>query len=156
MEEMTAKDEMIREYNQLVANVTSITDKIREARKTIELVNKQLTLRDDEIATELTEKGRAIDKKLESLLYTVIEKPVQGFIRDHNKIAVQLGNAGYLLRSTLVPVSENQQVAMANLENSVADTMKPVNTFFTEEWPKYRNAVENSHFSIFNAYETGR
>ena len=156
MEEMTAKDEMIQDYNQLVADVTSATDKLRDARKTIELVNKQLALRDDETATDLMKRGRAMDKRLESLIYTIVEKPVQGFIRDHNKIAVQLGNAGYLLRSTLVPVSANQQVAMANLENSVNEAMKPVNTFFTEKWPDYRNAVENGRFNIFNAYETGR
>ena len=77
---------------------------------------------------------------------------VQGIYRDPNLVTSKLRGLRSLTNET-DPLNTTQKWTIEQMEKLVEETMEKINTFFKEDWEKYKKAVDEAEISFFKEYE---
>ncbi|MGB0864110.1 MAG: WD40/YVTN/BNR-like repeat-containing protein [Saprospiraceae bacterium] len=152
--DMKARRQAIKDYEKLTEKAANSFDQLKQAKKTIKLVESQLVNAPDSIQKEVKEMGETINIQLDSLMKLYMQpRGLKGIQRAPNNLTGKLyAGFNYLRRSAGAP-SQNAQNAVNNFENAMKEVHKGVNVFFEKDWKNYQEAVEKLKYSLFEAVE---
>jgi len=129
-------------------------ERLKEARKTIELVQSNLKTADDTIAQALIDSSKTLIKKLDSLETQYMNpRGFDGYDHVTQRLNNLLYNAHSYINSDEKAPGENAMNALRRAENETEEVISQVNEFFTNEWKVWREKVENYQLSLFKDYE---
>jgi hypothetical protein len=128
-------------------------DRINESKTTIAAINKQIPRKQTEEIKNL----REVTKEVQTSMKEITDKlqpreGVQGIYRDPNLVTSKLRGVRSITNE-IDPLNTTQQITIEQIENLVQETMVKINTFFEEDWEKYKKAVEEANISFFKEYE---
>ncbi len=149
-QKMMAKDAMIKEFMKSQEDVTNLADRIREAKANVKLINDLAKSSENGNKDELLSQGKAITKGLNEQYYKIISKPVQGIYRDPKIITNMMFGVMGRMQSTQVEVSVNQRTALDQFKEAVQKVQDEINTFFSNDYERYRAFVKGTGLSIFD------
>lgn len=164
MSDMKAHYEMVKGFMPKVEVVTAATDRIQEARETMAMVKKQMSAAESEAKEEdkkeedspmakLKKTHKEMAKKLTTVREMILSKEkVQGIYRNPEILSSRVRRA-MGLASTRGSVNQNQKNLMAQVEGEMKTVLEEVNNFFSNDWPNYLKAVEDSKVLEFKTYE---
>jgi len=148
------KNDLLDQFSANVEVATAAMDRIRDAQKTIGMVNKLLADREGEDTKELKKMGKTMMDAMKEI--TALYRPkkgTQGIYRNPALLNAKLGNAYFHILQVQGKVGQTQKLEVAHAAKALKPVIEKVNTFFKDEWPKYKKAVEAANLSFFKAYE---
>jgi photosystem II stability/assembly factor-like uncharacterized protein len=157
VEDMRAAQEAkLQVYDRLTAlteAATEAADRLREAKRTTSQIDDLLSDRDDDPASSVKEQGAAMRDSIQTLMDGVEGKDVQGIRRDPSVVSARLGEARFYLGSSVRGPDQSDRRALERAEERVERFLEEVNRFFEEDWPGYRQRVEEADLSFFEDHE---
>ncbi|MFQ5750722.1 MAG: hypothetical protein ACE5HI_01890, partial [bacterium] len=148
-----AKNDLIKRLMQRIEVATQAADRLREAKKTINLIAQQIKERDDEAAKNLQQKGKAMQDSIKALIELINPREVQGIRRDPFIVSSRLNLAFSYLRSSLEAPGNKERLMVAQAEESLQEALVQINKFFEKDWLEYETAVKSAEVSFFENYE---
>ncbi len=150
----TAKNEAVRDLYKTVERATKAYNRLKEAEKTIGLVESQFVNVPDSLKKELNKLGSTIKDSIEVLKEKFFQhKEVKGIQRNPNNLNAYFYNAfGYI---NGCPGGPNA-VAQTSTNKAKRETealVGKVNDLFDTLWKDYRTKVEAVRFSVFKDFE---
>jgi hypothetical protein len=98
--------------------------------------------------------GAAIKDSISNINAMIVDKEVQGIRSDPELLQAQLRRArSYALASAWGGTPEPSETVLRQTRLYLADVIRTVNTFFSRDWPAYREAVDRARVSVFKDYE---
>lgn len=140
---------------ELTGLATKAVAHLREAKETIEMVNKQLNTAENEAHKKLQKKAKALQDSIKTLL-ELINQPTghQGILRRPDVLSAKLGVANRYLRSGLSGINTTQEYALKHAEKNTREVLTKVNDFFNTEWQDYQKEVKAAKLSPFKKFKT--
>ncbi len=151
--DLQAWDAFVQKTLTRTATATQAADRLRDAKKSINLVNGRIKERKDSQAKSLKETGKALQDSIKILLERINPKEVQGIRRDPNIVSSRLSMARYYIGSAFGVPGKTEKLVMAQAEKSLQEALDEVNNFFEKDWPQYETAVKEAKVSFFDAYK---
>ena len=154
---MQNKQQASKELAGIVEVATEGFSRLREARKTIKLVDGQLGQVPDSTKQEIVKLGKSMVDSIQKLedLY-MLPQGLKGIQRTPDVINNYLYTASSYLRSSDWSRGEASQMATYAVEQArekVDEAIAEINTFFAEDWKAYQEKVESIPRPIFKEYE---
>lgn len=145
---------LIERVERATEAATAAADQIREAQRTLRLIEEQVKDRTDDPAKTVKDKGKEAGEALKLLLENMIGKETgQGISRNPNTVSAKLGNARSYLGSSFNAAGLTEQWAVEHAEASVRASITSVNEFFSRTWPTYKEVVKAAQIELFNPIE---
>lgn len=149
-DEMMAKTVLLDRHSSNISKATELTDKLREAINSIDLVNKILKEGEQtESVKNMITKGKELKKVVESHLYKFIpSKDIKGISRDPDLVHYRLSGVNRYLQNTLFPPTPTQEFALEESERYIEPIMNEVKQFFETDWKNYKNTIDEMDLSL--------
>ena len=148
-----SREQMIKQMMHLTQISTDAADRLREAKKTIQLISGRIKEREDEVAKKIKEKGKVIQDSLKNLLELINPREVQGIRRDPAIISSRLRLTNSYIQSSYDAPGQMVDLSYQQAKASLQETLQKINSFFTREWVEYQTLVEDSELSFFESYK---
>ncbi|MDX1476338.1 MAG: hypothetical protein R3301_01485 [Saprospiraceae bacterium] len=145
MEEMTAKDQVIRQHYAQVEAMTAIADEIRSIEKALDW----LKHRAGEQEVDLTKELKQFAPSLKAMKEQLLGREVQGIYRQPDVIVSILGQTEYLLDGVLQPFSHNQALQLEQQAQACARFTRDWQQFLNEHLAPFRESVLAKGVSLF-------
>ncbi len=152
LSDLKERGKMLEELYRFVEVTTEITDRIEGANKTITLVEEKLKSRNNDSARELLKNTKLLKENLKNLNELINQPRVQGIRTDEEKFSVKLRRAYSALTGYWDKPGENEKVAMKLVSDSIGGILLKVNSFFENEWQKFKNSVQQLNINLFEEY----
>jgi photosystem II stability/assembly factor-like uncharacterized protein len=137
-----------------VAAITKVADQLREAKKGIDLIERQLADKKGDEWKTAREKVKAVKDSLESVRLAIFGKEdVKGYFEQPETWMHILGQTGWVAMSNLGAIGENNQILAVQFEKKTAETLAKANTFFIRDWPAFTAYFQENPISLFNQVE---
>lgn len=130
-----------------------MTERIKGANETIELVNKRLAEKDDDTSKALKKQGQEAKETLEAFTERFSGKEVQGIRRDPETVQSRLFTARSYITSGLNGPDPSADIALAQAQEALSELIGDVNSFFSGDWATYQQAVNDANISLFDEVE---
>ncbi|MBT8220205.1 MAG: hypothetical protein KJP00_10280, partial [Bacteroidia bacterium] len=154
VEALAEKQRITREYGEKVKLATEAMDRLREAQKTVKLVNNQLGNAPDSIQKMIKKEGKTVTDSIKALQRLYAFPPgTKGIQRDPEALNSVLRGAGRYIRATSGVPGQNTMHTVAWAEKEIARVVGIINDFFDTEWKSYQEKVEANQHPIFKEYE---
>jgi len=149
-----AKNDAVRDLHRTVERVTKAYNRLKEAEKTIGLVESQWANVPDSTKKETLKLGSAIKDSITVLKEKFFQhKEIKGIQRDPDNMNAKLFNAlGYIGGCQGAP-NAVAQTAVTTAKQQAEGLINRVNTLFDTQWKDYRSKVEAVKFSLFKDFE---
>lgn len=143
-----------RSLTKQIVAISKVADQLREARKGIDLVEKQLADKKGEEWKAAKDKLKAAKDSLEAVRLAIFGKEdVKGYFEQTETWFYALGQIGGAAMSNLGAVGENNKVQARQFEQKTAETLTKANKFFTEDWPAFTTYFKENPISLFGQVE---
>jgi len=154
MADMKARRNAIKDFEKLTEKATKSFNQLKEAKKTIKLVESQMVNAPDSVQKQVKKMNKDLSTQLDSLmkLYTQ-PRGLKGIQRAPNNLNGKLFSAFRYVRGSAGAPKQNALNAVKNFENAMAEVLNGVNTFFAEDWTAYQKAIEDLQYSLFKEVE---
>jgi len=154
LEQYQQKDQAIRNFQNLIEKASLSFDRLKEAKKTVQLINDQMIHVADSTKKEVKEYGKIMNDSIANImLLYMLPKDSKGIRRTSHTLNSQIYRAmGYLNAADTAPNS-NGQFAVEKGRQKILSTLNRVNSFFENEWAAYRKKIESVPYSLFKNYE---
>lgn len=149
-----AKNAAIRDLHKTVERATKAYDRLKEAEKTIGLVESQFSNVPDSLKKEVNKLGGTIKDSIGVLKEKFLQhKEVKGIQRNPDVLNAKFWNAlGYIDGGLGAPNAAAQtSIAIAKRDAEVVIDL--VNALFETQWKEYRAKVEAVKFSVFKDFD---
>ena len=151
--DMKAQQQASNEFNKIVVKATKAFNQLKEAKKTIKLVNDQMVNAPDSTKKEIKKLGKAMQDSIIQLQNLFTDQPdLKGIQRNPNTLNNYLYNtSGYIDASDGAP---NQMARFSTKKTKLeaAKVLQAVNQFFEKDWKDYQTEVETMKHSLFKSY----
>lgn len=151
--DMEARLALYAEWEADAEVANKMTERIKNAKESIETVNKRLSDRDDDASKALKKQGQEAKKKLEAFTEQYSGKEVQGIRRDPETVVSRLFTARSYITSGLNGPDPSAHIALAQAQESLGELIADVNSFFAGDWAAYQQAVNEAKISLFDEVE---
>ena len=139
---------------EITTSVTMAMDQIREAKATIQSINKMLNPKGNKSHKELISRGKAISDSLKLLEELIVNKKgLQGIVRSPNILSSKVGAIGRYLYSNLSGPNDSHKYLLDYAEAETEKVLNQVNIFFKKDWDEYQSEVEDADLSFFKSYK---
>jgi len=139
---------------EITHSITSVMDRIREAKKIVTSVDKLLDLKNNKTHKELHKNGKAITDSLKVLEELIVNKKgLQGIVRSPNILSGKVGAINRYLYNNLSGPNKSHDYLLDYAQQETNIVLKRVNNFFENNWEDYQLNVEDADLSLFKAYE---
>ena len=127
---------------------------LKQAKKTIKLVDDQMVNAPDSVKTDIAKQGKAMQDSITNLMKIFLPPQNQkGIVRNNNTLNTHLYRAGSYIGNSDGPPNQMAQIATENAKKETQKALEAVNTFFEKDWSTYQKNTEASKHSIFKLYE---
>jgi len=143
-----------RDLYKTVERVVKAYDRLKEAEKTIGMVEGQFVNVPDSTKKEVNKLGTAIKDSISVLKEKFFQhKEEKGIKRDPDNMNAKFWKAfGYINGNTGEPNSTTK-VAIATAKSDAESLIETVNALFEKQWVAYRAKVEEVKYSLFKDFE---
>ena len=141
------------DYNKLVKRATEGFDKLKQAKKTIALVDKLATTLPDTLRKEIVKLNKDTKKEISSLMDYYMDAPDQkGIVRDPGKLNANLFRTrGYISSSQQKP-GKNAMNSYHNTARMTEEILSKIDAFFKGDWNAYQDKIEKLKFDLFKDF----
>ncbi|HMX39170.1 MAG TPA: hypothetical protein PKD78_02540, partial [Saprospiraceae bacterium] len=152
--ERTAKNTAIRDLHKTVERVTKAYDRLKEAEKTIGLVESQWANVPDSTKKDALKAGSALKDSINVLKERFfMHKEPKGIQRNPESMNGDLFRAlNYIGENTGAP-NAAAQTAVSKAKRNADELIEKVNRLFDGPWKDYRAKVETIRYSLFKEFE---
>ncbi|MBK6994582.1 MAG: hypothetical protein IPH31_06530 [Lewinellaceae bacterium] len=152
--EREAKNGAVRDLAKIVERSTKAYDRLKEAEKTIGLVESQFVNVPDSLKKDVNKLGSAIKDSISVLKEKFFQhKEVKGIQRNPDVLNAKFWNAfGYIDGGQGAPNAATQ-TAIATAKREAESLIEKVNTLLDTQWKEYRAKVEAVKFSVFKDFD---
>ncbi len=154
LQSIQAQDKAWEEYEGVVAKATEGFDRLKEAKKTISLVNQQLVNLPDSTQKTFKDLGLKMKDSIAVMMkiYTQPKdsKGIDSVTPTMNRALWQASS--YLYDADGKP-GQNAQHAIDHAKREVEQTLQKINHFFENGWMEYRKEVEAKPMVLFKDWE---
>ncbi len=148
--DITAIQKVYDTYYDNVKRAETAFQKIKEAKKSVAIVKKMMTVAEDSIQTKIKEQNKEMGKKLADLEELYMDKPDQkGIQRNPNTLNNYLYGASRYVGSSWTEPGKNAMLAVTQAKEKTDKVIKQVDSFFEEEWVKYKEFVNTLNLTPF-------
>jgi photosystem II stability/assembly factor-like uncharacterized protein len=142
--------EMQLQLQSLAESATKSFDKIQDAKKSIEIVEKLLANQPDSTKKEIKALHKNLNTALDSLSNMFMEPENQkGIQRNPDELNSVLRGAGQYISSSWETPGENAQYAYEKARLRTEEVTNAVTSFMNKEWAEYKAKVDALTFSVF-------
>ncbi|MBX2928361.1 MAG: hypothetical protein KF852_11040 [Saprospiraceae bacterium] len=154
MADRKAKLAAYAEYKTMVEKATQGFDQLKEARKSVRMVNDALANAPDSVKQEVTKMGKALLDSIAAVekLY-MMPDGLKGIQRSSDDLSALLRGATQYLNASDGAPNPNTQNILNLAKQRTAETLDRVNAFFEQDFAAYRQKVEGLSFSFFKPFE---
>lgn len=154
MADRKAKLAAYAEYKTMVEKAAQSFDQLKEARKSVRMVNDALANAPDSVKQELTKMGKALLDSIAAVekLY-MMPDGLKGIQRSSDDLSALLRSATQYLNASDGAPNPNTQNILNQAKQRTAETLDRVNAFFEKDFAAYRQKVEGLSFSFFKSFE---
>lgn len=142
--------EMQLQLNSLAETATRSFDKLQDAKKSMEIVEKLLANQPDSIKKEIKGLHKNLNTAIDSLseLFMASENQ-KGIQRNPDELNSILRGAGQYISSSWEAPGQNAQFAFEKARLKTEEVNNAVNAFFAKDWAEYRSKVEALTLKVF-------
>lgn len=154
IDESYAASKQIELMTQLAADAVK---QLIESKETAEDFGKKLKKEDDKKYKEQLKAGKAIVKKIDSIvaLYIGKEDDRQGITRNPEVTVMQrLRTANWYSGSRPNGMTKTEETLMQHAKDQLHDVIQQTNAFFVTDWAKYKSDMEQVNLSPFKEIKT--
>ena len=150
----SAQNAAILDMHKVVERTTKAYDRLKEAEKTIGLIESQFANVPDSLKKEVNKLGASIKDSITVLKEKFFQhKEVKGIQRNPNVLVSQIRKAlGYIGGGVGAP-NATTQTAIASAKKEADALIESVNLLFDTKWKEYREKVEAVKFSVFKEFD---
>lgn len=145
-----AKDKAMQDYGDIIQKATAGFDRLKQAKKTIALVNKQMVNAPDSVQKEIKDLGLAMTDSLQ-VLTDVYTRPrgSKGIDSVTPTLNRSLWQARSYLNAAQGQPGQNALHAVRHAEKQVNEIVAKIDHFFAHAWQDYRKRVEEVPSFLF-------
>jgi len=142
------------QYNAIVNKATQGFDRLKEAQKTIALVDKQLINVADSTKQAIAKEGKALNDSILQIMHIYrLPQNTKGYNSVTPTLVGKLWNMSSYLYTIDNNPNPNAELALKQGEQEVQETIDRINIFFDTHWTGYQKKVEAIPYSLFKTYE---
>ncbi|MBN4065876.1 hypothetical protein JYT51_00920 [Candidatus Amoebophilus asiaticus] len=154
LEDLKEKEKIINHQMSIVSTATDAFNRLKEARKTIGLVNKQMENIDEELKKELQKNGKTMQDSIKQLMDLFMKpKDFKGYDHVSIKLNSRLYSSSSYISSSAGMPGENALSYLEQTENELEIVLDQINKFFEKSWPAYQQEIEKAQLSVFKEYK---
>lgn len=125
-------------------------NRLKKAKKTVELVNKTMVHAPDSVQKDLKELGKAMTDSLNQLQLLFMNPPdAKGIQYTSDKLTSMLWPANGYFNESQDGISPNGKNARDRAIRKIKEINEKVNAFFEKDWKQYRTKVEAVEIDLF-------
>jgi len=148
-EAMKVKKAFMEKHGALQARVDKMSNDLREAKEQVEFVNERVKNEESSIKSAVESQGRDLVKAIDEVYYQINSKPVkQGIYRDATVLSAQVGALSFTMQSVQLPLTKNQETAMALLGPAVAKMEEKVQEVLSRAFGEYKAYIKGTGLSL--------
>lgn len=152
--QVAEKEKMVRAFYGTIETASDAFNRLKEANKTIDLVNKQMENAPDSIRTQIKEMGSTLQDSIKTLQHLFISpEDAKGIQRRDDRINSYLGTAQRYLFNAQGQPSQMADIAQEQAQKKLTKALKLINDLFEKDWPSYQDKVEAAKPPLFKSYE---
>jgi len=141
---MLAKKQFMEKHSALVAKVRKMTTDLRKAKELVKSVNKRIKDEDKAVSDPVKKRGKELTKGIDELYYQINAKPLsQGIYRDQTLLSAEVRVLSFMMQSVQLPITKNQELAMAYIEPAVNKMETKVNALLSNDLVNYKEYVNS-------------
>ncbi|GAB2774246.1 VPS10 domain-containing protein [Salinimicrobium soli] len=141
-----------KELEEKRAVAVNALDQLKHSKKAAEDYQSRMKEQDEKKFKEELKTTKEIIQKLDEKIALFIgkEDKRQGILADPEpNVETRLSIAGYYIGSRQTGLSPTERQLLKQAEDELQEALKEVNTFYKEEWPGYRQKMEQLDLSPF-------
>lgn len=149
----SAKNAALRDMYQVVERVTKAYDRLKEAEKTIGLVESQFVNVPDSTKKEVLKLGSALKDSISNLKELFFShKEVKGIKRGAEDLNSKLYNALSYIGGNPGEPNSNTKISINRAKSEADRVIEKVNTLLDAPWKEYRGKAEGVRYSLFKEF----
>ena len=149
-----ARADATRDMYATVERANNAYNRLKEAEKTLKLVEDQFAQVPDSLKKETLKLGSAIQDSIGALKELFFQhKEVKGIQRNPNVLNARLRMAMEYIDSGSGAPNATAQVAIANAKSETEALIEKVNALFEKNWKEYREKAEAIRYSLFKDFD---
>ncbi len=144
----------LESYQETIAKAVK---QLVESKNIATKFSKDLAKKDKKQYKEAIEDAKEMNKKIDTLIAIFLgkEDKRQGIIRNAEvTVAQRLQTARWYVNSRYGEQTTTEKQLIAQFEEACKEALQKTNTFFTNEWPIYKNKMEQLPISLFKKTTT--
>ena len=152
---MAQQDAMIAEYEELITRAADGFAQLRNAKKTVSIVNAAIVNAPDSTQKMVKEKGKEVTKSIDELMKIYMNpEGLKGIHGATPTLNGTISRANGYLRRSVGPAGQNGINAVEIAKRELQDAIEKINTFVDGDWQEYREAMEAVEFNLFKEVNT--
>jgi photosystem II stability/assembly factor-like uncharacterized protein len=154
MADRRAKLVAYNEYKSMVEKAAASFDQLREARKSIRMVDDALANAPDSVKQDVVKLGKSLTDTIAALeKLFMMPEGLKGIQRSYDDLAFALRGATQYFNSLDGAPNPNTQNMLNLARQKTGEVLQQVNAFFEGDFAVYRQKVEALEFSFFKPFE---
>jgi photosystem II stability/assembly factor-like uncharacterized protein len=149
-----AKTAALRDMHKVAERLVKGYDRLKEAEKTIALVESQLAYAPDSLKKDALKAGAALKDSISALKDRFFEhKEVKGIQRNPNTMNAKYWKAVSYINGGQGAPNAASQTAISTAKKEADALLQKVNDLFGQPWQSYREKVEAVRYSLFKDFD---
>ena len=155
IKDLNEKDAVMSDFRKLIEKTTLAFNRLKEADKTVGLVEAQLAqTAPDSVKKDMAKVGKSLkDSILTIQKMFMAPRDAKGIVHTSDALMDDVFKAMQLLGTSPGKPQGNAMIAMNLAKKHVGEVLSKVNKFFETDWKKYQDKVESVKYSLFKKYE---
>jgi photosystem II stability/assembly factor-like uncharacterized protein len=154
IEKLKAQEAARQDFYGLVDRCREAMDQLKEAKKTISLINKAMIHLPDSTQKEIRTDGKALQDSISNLIDLFRAPEVKGIQRTSDKLISKLYTASSYIGNSEGEPNQMARYAIAAAEKDAQKVISKVNAFIEKDWKAYQEKVEKIQFPLFKDLKT--
>ena len=152
-QQIAQNEEWVKEFYTTI-NVAKVAfDRLKEASKVINLVNKQMEFAPDTVQLSFEKLGKPLQDTIKQLQHMFLSPPdAKGIVRSDDRVNSYLYRAQRYIYNAQGEPSQMAEIAKAQAKDKLDTVLQLVNNFFANNWSDYQQKVEEVQPSFFKEY----
>lgn len=136
--------------------MTKAVKQITETKKVIKAITADFAKNVEKAkADSLAKSGKALEKKLDSLMYTIVPDESRSGIYDRSaELSAQVGEVLFGTGGSFDAPTQAAQVKYDKVKTILGQTLKAINDVYASDVAKFKQDVETAGFSIWGKIES--
>ncbi len=144
------RNDAIRDMYKTIEKGTTAYNRLKEAEKTIKLVEDQFVNVPDSTKKEVVKLGGSLRDSISNLKELFFQhKEVKGIQRSSKNLNSYFWRATGYIEGNIAAPNANAQVAIKHAKDETELLLQKINTFFDTNWKDYRTKAEAIRYSLF-------